>query len=321
MEFISDKTGERLDKFLAAHYTGISRSQFQKLINEGTIKINGKAAKKPAILLRKGDRVLILEEEVLRQTQGGKEFIVEPEPDIPLEIIYEDSDIVVINKTAGLLVHPTLSQKKHTLANALIARYPEMKNVGESPMRPGIVHRLDKDTSGVIVATKNQAAFLYMKDQFLKRGIYKKYLALVEGIPKEKEGVIEYDIRPSKTNRLKKVAVKSFDKIWLKKSRRTAKTAYKVIKNIGDKFSLIEVSPVTGRTHQIRVHLAAIGHPIVGDRMYGSKAKSDTRYVLKRQFLHAFSLEFTAPNGKKLSLETKLPEDLNNLIKNLNPVA
>ncbi len=312
MEFISEHSNERLDKFLAAHYTGISRSRFQKLIGEGAIKVNRRIVNKPALLLKKGDRILILEEKAL--TKNGKEFVVEPEPDIQLGIIYEDDDIVAINKPAGLLVHPTLSQKRHTLANALIARYPEMVKVGESPMRPGIVHRLDKDTSGIIIAAKNQTAFLHMKEQFLNRKIFKKYLALVEGVPKNETGVIEYAIRPSKQFRLKKVAVQRVEPV--KKSVRTARTSYK-IRAVINGYTFLEVSPLTGRTHQIRVHLAAIGHPIIGDRLYNTRKEDREKWKeigIKRQFLHAFSLEFTAPNGQKLKLEAELPRDLREII-------
>ncbi|MBI2406170.1 MAG: RNA pseudouridine synthase, partial [Candidatus Harrisonbacteria bacterium] len=179
------------------------------------------------------------------------------------------------------------------MVNALVARYPDIVGVGENPLRPGIVHRLDKDTSGLIVVAKNQHAFLFVKEQFLKRAVQKTYLALVEGIPKAREGVIAYDIRPSKQNRLKKVAItKSADSRGLdadltrtdaeknsagsasspRKSAlgRTAETRYKVRETFGDTFALLEVTPKTGRTHQIRVHLAAIGVPVLGDTFYGA---------------------------------------------------
>lgn len=306
MEFKAEKDKERLDKFLAAHYTGLSRSQFQKAIQSGAIKVNGQIITKPGFLLKNNDRIVILEEKIIAP---GKEFPIEPEPEIPLNIAYEDKDILIINKPAGLLVHPTLSQKRHTLVNALIARYPDIKNVGESPLRPGIVHRLDKDTSGLMLVAKNQPAFEFLKEQFLKRKVTKKYLALVEGVLAQKEGVIEYDIRPSKQNRLRKVAIKKDEP--QKKSRRTAKTDYKVRQIIDNKFTLLEVSPLTGRTHQIRVHLAAIGHPVVGDKMYGSKRK------IKRQFLHAYYLKFTAPNGAPLALEADLPDDLQSVLSQI----
>lgn len=307
MEFTVEKSGMRLDKFLAEHYTGLSRSQFQRAIKNGAIKVNGETAPKAGVFLKKGDRITILEEKIITP---GKNFVVEPEPDIKLEIIYEDSDVVVINKPAGLLVHPTISQSRHTLANALVARYPEMKSVGENPLRPGIVHRLDKDTSGLIIACKNQKSFEFVKAQFLNRKVIKKYLALVEGVPAEKSGTIAFDIRPSKMNRLKKVAVKKNEP--QKKSRRTATTDYLVTKTFGNEFALVEVMPKTGRTHQIRVHLSAIGHPIVGDRLYGSKSK-----LLKRQFLHAYYLKFKTPSNKELALEVAPSEDLKKTLDSL----
>lgn len=309
MEFPVEKSGQRLDKFLAEKLKQLSRAKIQRLIKDGAVKINGHFVIKPAFKIKSGDRVVVLEEKIIGQKQG-REFAVEPEPDIPLKTVYEDDDIAVVNKPAGLLTHPTVGQPRHTLANALIARYPHMAQVGENRLRPGIVHRLDKDTSGLLIAAKNQKAFLFMKEQFLKRSVTKKYLALVEGVPKEKEGVVEYDIRPSKQNRLKKVAVVKAEPA--KKSRRAAKTEYQVRQVIDEKFALLEVSPLTGRTHQIRVHLAAIGHPIVGDRLYGSKTK-----ILKRQFLHAYYLKFTAPNGMQLALETELPEDLKTALQQL----
>lgn len=305
MEFVSEKS-ERLDKFLASRLKQYSRTQLQRFIKAGAIKINGHPVIKPGFELRAKDRIVVLEEVILSEAKNLP-FVIEPEPDIPLEVVYEDKDIAVINKPAGLLVHPTLGQPRHTLANALVARYSEIIKVGESPLRPGIVHRLDKDTSGLIVAAKNQEAFLYMKELFLKRAVTKKYMALVEGVPKAKEGVIEYDIRPSKAFRLKKVAVQRAEP--QKKSRRAAKTEYKIRKVIADKFALVEVSPLTGRTHQIRVHLAAIGHPVVGDRLYGSRTK------IKRQFLHAYYLKFIAPNGTPLALEIGLPKDLEKILE------
>jgi 23S rRNA pseudouridine1911/1915/1917 synthase len=308
MEFSVEKSGERLDKFLAVHLKKFSRSRLQRLIKNGAVKVNGHFVIKQGLKLRSGDRLTVLEEKII---SPNKEFAVEPEPDIPLNIVYEDADIAVINKPAGLLIHPTLSQPRHTLANALAARYPDIVKVGENPLRPGIVHRLDKDTSGLLVICKNQKAFLYMKDLFLKRAITKKYLALIEGVPKEKSGVIEYAIRPSKQFRLKKAAVQPFGEPKAKKSVRAAKTEYKVLKVLNSKFSLLETMPLTGRTHQIRIHLAAIGHPIAGDRLYGSKTKT------KRQFLHAYYLKFTAPSGTPLALEIGLPEDLQKILAQL----
>ncbi|MEK7635591.1 MAG: RluA family pseudouridine synthase [Patescibacteria group bacterium] len=319
MEFIVEIQKERLDKFLAEKIKEFSRSQLQKAIQNGAVKINGHFVVKPGFRLRKNDRVLVMEEKLISPKE---KFKIEPDTNIPLKIIYEDSDILVVDKPAGLLTHPTLKEYRHTLVNALLGCYPEIINVGESPMRPGIVHRLDRETSGLLIIAKNQNTFYFIKEQFLNRTVVKKYLALVEGVPKNKEGIIEYAIKPSKNYRLKKVAVKpSFTPQSVAtagKSERAAKTYYKVIKVIDDKFALLEVEPKTGRTHQIRVHLASIGHPIIGDTLYGAKTKLPKR----RHFLHAYYLKFTLPPQKNagqaksqlIALETDLPEDLKKIM-------
>lgn len=312
----------RLDKFLAAKIKEFSRSQLQKAIQGGAVKINGHFVVKPGFRLRKNDRVVVLEEKLISPKE---KFKIESNSRIPLKIVYEDNDIIVVDKPAGLLTHPTLKEYRHTLVNALLSRYSEIISVGESPMRPGIVHRLDKDTSGLLIIAKNQDAFYFIKEQFLNRTVIKKYLALVEGIPKSREGIIEYAIRPSKHYRLKKIAIKttcqSYDRIIDKliteesasKSIRAAKTYYKIRKVFGDKFALLEVEPKTGRTHQIRVHLASIGHPIVGDKMYGAKI----RLPKNRHFLHAYYLKFILHSGSPIALETDLPDDLKNALAQL----
>ena len=315
MEFISEKSGERLDKFLAVNLPKFSRTRLQEFIGAGDVTVNGRVILKSGFSLKIGDAVSIPEE---KYALNEKKFIIEPDRDIPMDIVYENKDIVVINKQAGLIVHPTPNQQRHTLANALVARYPEIIGVGENPLRPGIVHRLDKDTSGLMVIAKNQKAFVFLKNQFVGRTISKTYVALVEGIPEKKEGTIQFQIRPSASNRLKKVAVRKLDKSG-KKSIRTAETYYKVMEAVGGEYSLIEAMPKTGRTHQIRVHLSAIGHPVVGDVMYGAK-----KLIAKRQMLHAYRLEFTPPKGRRLKLEAPMPEDMSSLIFSLgqtNPHA
>jgi len=313
MEFISEKSGERLDKFLTSRLVKFSRSKVQRLIKDGLVKVNGSAAAKTGVFLKVGDEINVPEDSI-----SDEELKIEPEPDIPLDIVYEDKDILVINKQSGLLVHPTLNQKKHTLVNALVARYPKIIGVGENILRPGIVHRLDKETSGLMAVAKNQKAFDFLKSQFLKREVKKTYFALVEGILKDKSGDIKYQIRPSRINRLKKVAIKKRN-ISGKKSVREAETHYELEKIFQSGFSLVSVMPKTGRTHQIRVHLAAIGHPVVGDIMYGAKQKiaQFTGTQAQRQMLHAYKLEFKAPNGKKLVLESEMPSDMKDLLKGL----
>ncbi|MDO8585351.1 MAG: RluA family pseudouridine synthase [bacterium] len=312
MEFIVEEKGGRLDKFLASHDTKFSRTEWQRFIKDGAVSVNGRVVTKSALTLHTHDKLTILEE----KTVGRKgAFRIEPDPGIPLDIVYEDADILVVNKPAGLLVHPTFTERRHTLVNALVARYPEIIAVGENPLRAGIVHRLDKDTSGLVVVAKNQSAFFSTKQQFLDRVIVKKYLALTEGIPNKPEGDITYDIRPSTGNRLRKVAVKKLEPE--KRSRRSAETHYAVKETFGTRFALIDVTPKTGRTHQIRVHLAAILCPIVGDTLYGGKRKTGLALGLKRHFLHAYYLKLTLPSGKEMTFEIGLPEDLRRAIGKL----
>jgi len=233
-----------------------------------------------------------------------------------LDVVYEDEDVVVLNKPAGISVHPSINEPKGTLVDALIVKYPEIKNVGEDPIRPGIVHRLDKDTSGLLVVARNQKAFEFLKKEWQSGQVVKKYLALVWGRPKEKGEIISELARSSKDFRRRMVVNparlnsrsggpgKNKDK---KITGKLAVTEYKIVKKYKE-FSLVEVRPKTGRMHQIRVHMASIGHPVAGDKIYGSKGKNPKG--LTRQFLHAIYLSFSLPSGKKLALEADLPEDL-----------
>lgn len=229
-----------------------------------------------------------------------------------IKVIYETSDFLAVNKPAGLLMHPISGVKfqEPTLAGWLLQNYPEVKNVGDnSKVRPGIVHRLDKDTSGVIIVAKNQKYFEYLKNLFQKHQIKKKYLALVYGKLKSKKGIINKPIslKPGTTKRT----------VFGGKIKKEAITEYKVIKFLksGEKFfSLVEVLPKTGRTHQIRIHLASIGHPIVGDSLYGPKKNV---FDLDGQFLHAESLEFNLSDGRRIKIEADLPDDLKNILSGL----
>jgi 23S rRNA pseudouridine1911/1915/1917 synthase len=252
---------------------------------------------------------------------------------IPLNVVYEDKDIVVLNKQAGISVHPSINEPSGTLVDALMARYPELKGVGEDPLRPGIVHRLDKDTSGLLVVAKNQKTFEFLKKQWQEGKVIKKYLALVWGYPKEKGEIVSeltrslkdfrkrMVVRPEKNNKNKEeinpvrnspphrpFGRASAGAISNGVKGKMAITEYKVVKKYRD-FSLVEVYPKTGRMHQIRVQMASIGYPVVGDKLYGSRSLFG-RSPVGRQFLHAFYLSFSLPNGKKLALETDLPEDL-----------
>lgn len=227
------------------------------------------------------------------------------DPSIKLDIVYEDEDLAVIDKPAGLLVHPVPRTEEKTLTDFLSERYPEIKKVGDEPeLRPGLVHRLDKDTSGLMVIARNQKTFEFLKNQFQERKVEKRYLALVYGQIAKEEGQIILPIGRSRKFGRQAAGLKG-------KNVRPALTEFKVVGRFsakGGDFTLLEVRPKTGRTHQIRAHLASIGHPIVGDRLYAKK-KSEP-LGLFRQFLHAYFLKFTAPDGKILEFRSELPESL-----------
>jgi 23S rRNA pseudouridine1911/1915/1917 synthase len=217
------------------------------------------------------------------------------------KIIYEDKDFLVVYKPEGMLVHKTAKNEKETLVDWLLKKYPELNNVGENKDRPGIVHRLDKDTSGVMIIARNQKTFNYFKNLFKNHLIKKTYLALVWGKIKNKNGIINLPIG------LKSGTTKRT--IYSKKLKKEAITEYKLLKTIQDKngntYSLLEVYPKTGRTHQIRVHLKSISHPICGDKLYGKKNDD-----FKRLMLHAFGIEFNLDNGKIMKIETEPPKEL-----------
>ena len=249
----------------------------------------------------------------------NKSIKLEPDFKIPLDVVYEDQDVVVLNKQAGISVHPSINEPSGTIANALIAKYPEIKNVGDPStssgqenLRPGIVHRLDKDTSGLLVIARNQKTFEFLKKEWQEGRVVKKYFALVWGRPKSESGKIESELARSPKEFRKRVVVKPGKRALAGK---LAITNYKVIKKYGD-FSLVEISPKTGRMHQIRVHMASIGHPIAGDKVYGKN--KPVPEGLTRQFLHAYYLKFSLPNGKSLALEADLPQDLERILTKLS---
>lgn len=308
MEFIAEKNG-RLDVILTgALQEGLSRHRIKRTIESGAVSVNGVVAAKAGMKVKMGDRIVM---DKIKIPPPPEERRPSPAPALPLDILYEDDDCLVINKPSGLLTHPTPTRLEGTLAGALLARYPALASVGESPVRPGIVHRLDEGTSGLLVVAKTQLAFEFLKRQFMGRTVRKTYLALVDGNPAQKEGVIEYAIRPSSMNPAKRVAVRKpvpAGTEMKKKSVREAETRYRVVESFGNRFALLELHPKTGRTHQIRVHLAAIGHPVVGDTLYSSKTPAP------RQLLHAARLEFIRPNHKPISLESPLPEDFRSFL-------
>jgi len=228
-------------------------------------------------------------------------------------IIYENKDLLVVNKPAGISVHPDKNNQSKTLIQEILKTHPEIKNVGDEPeIRPGIVHRLDKDTSGVLIVAKNQSAFEYLKKQFQARNIKKTYLVLVAGSMKQKNGIIDLPIGRSRTSPLRRLA-----SLKARGTLREAVTEYKVLKNFRE-YTLLEATPLTGRTHQIRVHFKAIGYPVACDKLYTKNPKCP--FGLGRQFLHANSVELTLPDGSRARFEADPPEDLEKTLQGLRPV-
>ena len=289
-----DVRDERLDKFLASRETDLSRAQIAGLVAGGLVKVDG-AIVKSSYRLRGGETV---EMEMLPPPPSG----VSPQ-EIPLSVIYEDEDILVIDKPAGMVVHPAPGHRRDTVANALLARLPGIEEVGDE-QRPGIVHRLDMDTSGLMVAAKNRRAHHHVSGQIKDRSVLKGYTALAKGNIDPPEGVIKARIGRDNRNR-KRMAVVQLG--------REAETSYRAVESAPG-YTLLEVIPKTGRTHQIRVHLSALGYPIVGDALYGGK---DPR--LERQFLHAHLLGIRLPGtGEYMEFTSPLPADLKAFLSQLN---
>ena len=295
LELTADRGGERLDTFIARRCPELSRSHARRLIDEGLVSVNGRQAK-PSERVTAGLSVNV--------TIPPPETITLVPEAIPLTIIYQDGDIIVLDKPAGLTVHPAPGHPSGTLVNALLAACPDLRGIAGT-LRPGIVHRLDKDTSGLMVVAKNDRAQRALQRQLKDRDVRKTYLALVRGVPAPREGTIASPIGRHPKNR-KKMAVVA--------DGREATTRYRVREEIaGGQYSLLEVEPVTGRTHQIRVHLAAVGHPVVGDATYGRPSAA-----VGRQFLHAHKLAFAMPlGGRTVEFESPLPADLREALSQL----
>jgi 23S rRNA pseudouridine1911/1915/1917 synthase len=292
LEFTVASTGERLDKFVAEQCQ-VSRSYAQKLIDDEQVAVNGRAAK-VSQKINAGDRIAV-------SIPPPLPISLAPE-DIPLKVVHEDKDLIVVDKPAGLLVHPAAGQHSGTLVNAILARCPDLGEINGS-IRPGIVHRLDKDTSGLMMVAKNEAAQRSLSRQIKQRSVKKGYLALVLGHLTPEHGAIDAPIGRHPRDR-KRMAVVS--------RGREARTEYKVIKYFDD-YTLVEAMPETGRTHQIRVHFAAIGHSIFGDHIYGKKSP-----LLSRQFLHAHRLGFKLPSsGEFVEFRAELPPDLEEVLRQL----
>ncbi len=286
-----EDAGQRLDRFLARHFPGFSRTRLQRMILTGAATINGSAAN-PSRPLREGDRIRLAEPEIEAAT-------LEPE-NIPLSIVYEDDDLVVVDKPAGLVVHPGAGHPSGTLVNALLARYPHLAVGGG--LRPGLVHRLDKDTSGLMVVAKTDRGMASLTAQMQERTVLKEYIALVWGRPDSSRGIVDAPIGRDTADRRRMV---------IDEAGRSARTHFEVLATYSlggsQEMTLLRLRLETGRTHQIRVHLAAIGLPVVGDPRYG---RHEGPGALSRQFLHASRLGFKLPSGEYREFTSPLPPDL-----------
>ena len=286
----------RLDRFLASQLSGHSRARLQRLIRARFVRLNGQAAR-PRDLVHAGD--------VIELTEPPLEKIDNQPEHIPLEILFEDDDLIVISKPAGLVVHPGAAHREHTLVNALLHHCPALSGIGGKE-RPGIVHRLDKETSGCLVIAKNDQAHRGLATQFAARSMEKIYLALVAGKLRKTAGVIEERIGRHPVDRQRMSVTSS--------RGRAAKTEYRVVRS-SDKMSLVECQLHTGRTHQIRVHLHHLGHPVLGDKVYAPKLAKD----YPRQMLHAWKLGFQHPcTGEWKKFEAPLPEDFTDAMRCAN---
>jgi 23S rRNA pseudouridine1911/1915/1917 synthase len=295
-----EQAGQRLDRYLAWALGDLSRTSIQQLISEGAVLVNGHPSK-PGYNVRSGDEV-----QVIQATPKSQLGNVRPQA-LPLDIVYEDNDLLVINKAAGMVVHPAPGHTVDTLANAVLAHYPDLQETGDD-IRPGIVHRLDKDTSGLIIVAKNRRTQAALVEQMKQHKVIKRYLALVEGNIALDQGSIDAPIGRDPHHR-QQMAITAT-------SSREARTHFRVLQRF-PRHTLLLLQLETGRTHQIRVHLKAIGYPIVGDPVYG--AGKTRRVPLQRQFLHAYQLVFTHPTtGKLLELEAPLPDDLENVLQDKN---
>jgi 23S rRNA pseudouridine1911/1915/1917 synthase len=324
-----EAAGQRLDHFVASQLEGVSRSRVQLLMDQGDVLVNGER-EKASLKLRGGERIALTGEPHPAPLKATAE-------DIPLDVVFEDADLAVVNKQAGMMVHAGAGQNDDarslgTLVNALLYRFKKLSSTG-GDLRPGIVHRLDKDTSGLIVVAKNDRAHAALGEMFSSRHIKKTYIALVQGSVEREKGTINAGVSRDPVRRTRMTTHPS-------ENARSAVSHYEVVRRLATrfgKFTLVKVRIETGRTHQIRVHMASIGHPVVGDTLYGgagqltdqvaaqaaqSKAarrKADPDVLrLGRNFLHAARLEFAHPvTGKPLQLEAPLPKELEKFLEQL----
>jgi len=298
LEFLVQAGEERLDKYLVTCLPEFSRSRLQGLIRDNQVLVDGQVVTKTSHILNRGQKVVV--------------SIPEPEPvglipeEIPLDIIYESDDLMIINKPAGMVVHPGAGHKTGTLVHAALAHAPELEGIG-GELRPGVVHRLDKDTSGLILVAKNDRSHRWLQEQFRLRRVRKVYLALVDGTPPTPTGRIEAPIGRDPAHR-RKMAVTTLQK------GREAVTEYQTVETYAH-HTLIEAHPLTGRTHQIRLHMAFLGCPIVADSLYGRRKPS---LPLERHFLHATRLTILLPGQmEEQTFTAPLPADLEKIIQQL----
>jgi 23S rRNA pseudouridine1911/1915/1917 synthase len=316
-----EAAGQRLDHFITTQLDGVSRSRVQLLLDQGDVFVNGAGAK-PSLKLRGGEEIVITGEPHPAPLKATPQ-------DIPLDVVFEDEHLAVINKPAGMMVHAGAGEtddarSRNTLVNALLYRFKKLSSTG-GELRPGIVHRLDKETSGLIIVAKNDAAHAKLAELFSSRRISKTYIALVQGAVEKQKGTITAALSRDPVRRTRMTTRHA-------ENARAAVSHYEVVRRLDTrfgKFSLVRIRIETGRTHQIRVHMASIGHPVVGDTLYGAASqlvdqaaaqsargkKEPERLRLGRNFLHAAYLEFVHPaTGKPLQLEAPLPPELSTFL-------
>jgi 23S rRNA pseudouridine1911/1915/1917 synthase len=296
---------DRLDHFLAEKKEiGKTRSQIHKLIEDGFVEVN-KEIPKPGYRIKKDDRIQVtLPPPVKAEVKAEN---------IPLDIVHEDRDLIVVNKPRGMVVHPAAGNYSGTLVNALLYHCKDLSGIG-GVLRPGIVHRLDKDTSGLMVAAKNDHAHQVLSRQFKAKKIFKQYLALVHGVIRQEKGVIEAKVGRHPKHRRKMAIIRGTGDEGRGTRGREAVTHYRVLERFG-KYSLVELILKTGRTHQIRVHLTSLGHSVVGDPTYGHRREE---FMVSGQLLHAAKLGFDHPRtGKHVEFEARMPEDMEEIVSEL----
>ena len=295
--FTAEEKGQRLDVFVVERFPELSRSHVQKLIEQGNVLVDG-SVRKANYKLRGGEAVQVT-------VPQAEPISVEPE-DIPLDILYEDKDIIVVNKARGMVVHPASGVYSGTLVNALLYHCQDLSGIN-GEIRPGIVHRLDKDTSGVMVCAKNDTAHLDLAEQIRTKTAHRTYWAIVHGNIKEEAGIIKGDIGRHPTDR-KKMAI-------VRENGKPAVTHFKVLERFGE-YTLVECQLETGRTHQIRVHMTSIGHPLVNDPKYGPKKTSP--FAINGQALHSLQLTLTHPVTKEeMTFTAPLPTDMEKILTGL----